>query len=435
VTAVEALARTMLLMRSNLRADVIDALLLDALTSVKVELVADDDNLESPEGQHALVAATLLIARSGAKCFLRTPNVGLKGVQAPLTERHLLDALLDVGQDLIPGQTIESAGPVNADIAVILGDCSYSGSARHVLRMSGDAWEGTIAPTGARWTTTGSPFGALAAAGLAAGEPYKFAMRRLRHFAADGPFDEYFRACNQASVALAPRGTPAPKPVLGTFDTVSGGAIIQAALYALSRIPVVTADARVIEQDTNDLTNINRYGLLRRSGVGVQKAEYLSSLDLGGLQLEPIPLRYEARNRARTGPLAQNVLVGVDNIESRWAVQEEDPAWLGIGATEDYLAFLTVHTPGMSCVRCVHPAGPATNGAVPTAAFVSHWGGLALAAAFARLRSGVPLSAGEQVTQFACLQLGSSSAVWKTRGMASGDCPNHCGLAVKPVAV
>ncbi len=420
----------MLLMRSNLRADVTDALLLDALTSVEVELVADEDNLESPEGQHALVSATLLIARSGAKCFLRAPNVRLKGVQAPLSEPYLLDALLDVGGDLIPGQTIELARGANVDMAVILGDSSYSGSAQQVVRMSGDAWEGRIGPTGGRWIKTGSPFGGLAAAGVAAGEPYKFAMRRLRHFAALGPFDDYFRACNEASVAVAPRGTPAPKPILGRFDAISGGAIIQAALYALSRIPGVTADARVIEQDTNDLTNINRYALLRRSGVGVPKAEYLSSLDLGGLQIQPIPLRYEAPNRARIGALAPNVLVGVDNIESRWAVQEENPDWLAIGATEDYLAFLTTHTASVPCVRCVHPVGPAFNGAVPTAAFVSHWGGLALAAAFARVRSGFPFSASEQVTQFACLQLGSFSAVWKMRGTGSADCPSRCSQLV-----
>lgn len=262
----------------------------------------------------------------------------------------------------------------------------------------------------------------------AAAEPYKFAMRRVRHFAAAGPFDEYFRACDQASIALAPRSTPAPKPVLGAFDMVSAGAISQAALYALSRIPGVAADARVIEHDTNELTNINRYALLRRSGVrsDMQKAQYLSRLNLDGLEIQPIPLRYEALNRARIGPLARNVLIGVDNLHSRWAVQEEHPEWLGIGATEDYLAFLTVHHSGLPCARCVHPEGPLADGPAASAAFVSHWGGLVLAAAFARARSWSDFSADEQVTQFASLQLGSSGSVWKTKGAARGDCPNGC---------
>lgn len=435
MNAAHALARTMLLMRSNLRADVDDALLLDALTSVNVEFVADERNLASEEGQHALVSAILLIARSGSRCLLRAPNVKLKGVHAPLTELSLIDALLDVGQDLIPGQEIEVESSVAAHIAVVLGDSPYSGAAKHIVRMSGDAWAGSIELAGRRWEAVGSPFGALAAAGLAAAEAYKFAMRRLRHLAARGPFEEYFRESAHASIALAPPGTPVPGQVLGSFDTVSAGAIIQSALYALSRIPGVAGRARVIEQDTNDLSNINRYALLRRSGVrpGTQKARYLSALNLGGLEIEPIPLRYEGTNRASIGALAPSVLVGVDNIDSRWDVQEEHPEWLGIGATEDYLAFLTHHRRGLPCARCVHPGGQPPNGPIPTVAFVSYWGGLALAAAFARSRSGDNLRAEEQVTQLACLQLGSSGAAWTMRGMVSGECPNECRLPIQEV--
>src|SRR5207244_8319483 len=61
----------------------------------------------SHDGQHAFVAATLLIARSGGKCFLKAPNVRLGAVHAPLEQTHLLDALLDIGRDLIPGKRSE----------------------------------------------------------------------------------------------------------------------------------------------------------------------------------------------------------------------------------------------------------------------------------------------------------------------------------------
>src|SRR5437773_2396531 len=133
----------MQLMRTTLRPDVSDSALLDALTSVKVELVSDEHNLAAEEGQHALIAAALLIARSGTKCFLRTPNVHLKGIHAPLTQPRLLDALLDVGQDLIPHQEIELAdGSGKADLAIISGDSLYFGSALKGVRLSGNAWEG-----------------------------------------------------------------------------------------------------------------------------------------------------------------------------------------------------------------------------------------------------------------------------------------------------
>lgn len=427
MNAANALARTMSLMRRNLRPEVSDIELLDALTSVEVILVADEENLASPEGQHALVAATLLIARSGAKCFLQAPNTALAGVQTPLEQARLLDALLDIGADLVPGQEITVDDPARAlDIAVVLGDSAYSGSARQVMRLSGDAWEGRLGPEGSRWISNGAPFGALAAAGLAAGEAYKVAMRRLRDRAAPGPFDDFFRATEYAHVALAPPGTPPPTVDIARFDMVSGGAITHAALYALARIAGVRGKGRVIEADTNDITNINRYALLRRKALGLWKADHLASLDFGGLEIESVPLRYEAAQRNKIGPLAPVILVGVDNVESRWAVQDEHPRWLGIGATEDYLAFLSVHEPYLPCARCVHEGGPTAEGDVPTVAFVSHWAGLALAAAFAREMSGRGLQANEQLSHFECLQLGSPAGIWKMRGTPRKNCPHGC---------
>ena len=42
------------------------------------------------------------------------------------------------------------------------------------------------------------------------------------------------------------------------MDLISGGAITNAALYALLRIPEITAAIRVIEPETLDLPNLNR---------------------------------------------------------------------------------------------------------------------------------------------------------------------------------
>src|SRR5207247_4302046 len=235
----------------------------------------------------------------------------------------------------------------------------------------------------------GSPFGALASAGLAAGEAYKAAMRRVRGWAS-GPtaFDAFFAESESAEVALAPPGTPSPTPNLGAFDIVSGGAIAQAVLYALSRIPGANGEARVIEAQASDLTNINRYAFLRRSRVGELKANHLASLDLGRIAITAVPVRYEESTLGQIGQLAPHVLVGVDHVPSRWAVQRARPQWLGIGATGDYLASVTHHAPGLPCALCLHADGSDGPAEIPTAAFVSHWAGLWLASVFLRTVSG-----------------------------------------------
>src|SRR5947199_4983933 len=61
--------------------------------------------------------------------------------------------------------------------------------------------------------------------------------------------------------------------------------------------------------------------LLRRSRLGTGKADDLASLQLGGLKVTGVPLRYDDSNSEVIGTLAPFVLVGVDDIPSRWTVQ------------------------------------------------------------------------------------------------------------------
>ena len=121
---------------------------------------------------------------------------------------------------------------------------------------------------------------------------------------------------------------------------MSGGAIIQSVLHALTRLPGVRGRARVIEPDFADLTNLDRYILLLHSHLSAQKAKDLEKLCAGtGLAIEPIPKRYEHTN-PRIDAFA---LVGVDDIPSRWLVQRAGPKWLGIGATTHWSAMASFH--------------------------------------------------------------------------------------------
>ena len=82
--------------------------------------------------------------------------------------------------------------------------------------------------------------------------------------------------------------------------------------------------------------------------------------------------------------LATTVLVGVDDMPSRWAVQVSDPPWRGVGATERYSVMGSSHVAGEPSLGCLHPvAPPATDAPFPTWAFVS-LSGLLLAAKWLR---------------------------------------------------
>ena len=64
--------------------------------------------------------------------------------------------------------------------------------------------------------------------------------------------------------------------------------------------------------------------------------------------------------------LAARVVVGVDHIPSRWAVQDAGPEWLGIGATSHYELQVTEHPLGWPCARCLHPHDDEGNTILPT---------------------------------------------------------------------
>ncbi len=493
--AVSALDRTLRIMRDDLRADVPDTLLRAALAGPRVLLIADAENLVSPAAQTAVVTTSLLLMRAGTSVVLQAPDVLIHGVQAPLIGTRLVTALVEVGRDLVPGVScypvthgvdafasdgdpragkrsgVASGNPVDARadeprVAILFGDTAWHGIADLVIRLSGDAVSGRMSVATAprtvvtandapelfapmlsaapdpyeRWAPTlGVPFGALVAAGLAAGEVYKLAMRSLATWARTPKlFAELFGVSEHVIVSVDPEREVAHDALdafadVGAVDAISGGAIIQATLFALARIPGITGRIRVIEPETADHTNLNRYALLRRCDVGLQKAEALSALALGNLDVRPVVARYDRSTPMRIGGLADAVLVGVDHIPTRWAAQKARPTWLGIGATSHYSAMSSDHARETACAWCLHPTDAPDLGPIPTVAFVSHWAGVLLAWRLVRYRLGFAVSATTQYDYLTPLRGDLAGSMWRAPVAARPGCPNGC-LATRRVA-
>lgn len=453
----EALDRTMRLMRDNLNATVSDETLMAALLRPRVLVAASEGALLSPAAQTALVTTTLLLLRSGATVALSAPDVPLHHPQPPLVGNRLVSALLEIGDDLIDGVHClhASVGGDSYDAVVVIGTIPDGTSvsprpgddAPLLIHLTADAVTGrmisTTCPAKIRpsaWDESlRSPFGALAAAGLAAGEVFKLVMRSLSA-SAESPdhFEELFAVSAEAAFSLDPAGELGPSMVaaldalgdVGAADVISGGAIAQAFLYALARLPGVRGDVRVIEPETSDATNLNRYALLRRSVLGEAKAVSLSAMSaaglLGELSVTPVVVRYDRSTPAALGGLAPAVIVGVDHIPTRWAAQKGRPEWLGIGATSHYSAMSSDHVRGTPCAWCLHPADAPDIGPIPTVAFVSHWAGLLLAWRFVRHRLGLAVSLEAQYDFLTPLRPDLRDARWRSPVAARPDCPNRC---------
>jgi hypothetical protein len=358
-----------------------EAAITRGLLATTVRLVADEANMVSRSGQAALVSAFQLIARMGIGIELIAPNIPLVTEMPPLNRPTLRAALLDLGQDLIPGAAIrESAG--HADATFVFGDTPCTDpDAIYITATNLRCLLTRERVRGAVRLTQDRPIGALAAAAAAAA------------IALDTALGQIERATG-TSRSTRPRPSPGP-PVdidlaelfpslpsglaaLGEVDTISAGAITNALVSTLLWLPDTAAELRVLDDDSGELSNVNRNMQQRASDDGKPKIEILARSSTNRLKITGINARFPETNRERILPLAERVAVGVDHIPARWWIQQEWPTNLYIGATTNHEAIVTMHHPGEPCAGCAHPHPLmlADDQFVPTIAFVSFWAGL-----------------------------------------------------------
>ncbi len=380
----DALDRTLLLMRDDLVCTVDDTRLIAALAETSVALVASESDLQTHSAQCAYITAALSMVRSAHRVSLIAPNVLFAGAQPPLVEPRLIDALVEIGCDLVPGFSFDTAPSTRpVDLAIIFGAGGGRINASRLVYVNAGAWSAHLRPAefALPWQGDDWPIGGLAAGTLAASEAFKCSMRKLREFAANPEhFDQLFAPADRVDLAMASALTPRITD-LTAFDLISGGAISHGLLYCLARLPRVHGDGRVVDSERLELPNINRYALMRRSDIGALKTHQLSGLLQPDISLVSVPARYlgEGIDGDR---LRLRVLVGVDDIPTRWRVQEDAPEWLGIGATTHWSAMASYHVQGLGCARCLHPRDEVGPARIPTAPFVSLQAGLHLACYF-----------------------------------------------------
>lgn len=430
-----ALSRTVQLIADDVfntlpgEAPQLDEAILQGLRSTTVRIVADRANLSCAAGQTALVTLVGQIAMMGLGIDLDMPSVRLLAPQPPLREGELREGLVSHVRDLIPGAKVGShLGP--PDLTFVLGDTAHLDDGR-TLHVSGDAWRCAITPgaSGARWRAHW-PLGALAAAAAAAAEAFRAALVRIAA-AADRPLptqDRFeLRFDRPVHLDLRVPGMRVGPLHIGTTDLVSGGAISTAMLYCLLRVQGIVGDIRVIEPDTAELSNLNRYALLHRSDCGCGKADLLSGFSTTGLTISALPARLDAATSQSIGPLAPRVLVGVDDIPSRWDVQRAANGWVCVAGTSHLLAVVSTHDPQAPCAGCLHANDEQLDAPIPTISFVSFWAGLLQARELLCHASGVGTS--HRVIYGWPLGLYGRRGLHDTSLAANPDCPVRCSAS------
>jgi|SRR5579884_3419804 len=421
----EAVDRTVRLIKSDCFGNSLDGAVIERhLHSSRILIHSDEQNAMTPEGQTVIAALAGQLGMMGVRVVLSVPNVPLLSPQPPLSRGHLLDALIDYGNDLVPGAPFDT-DVVNVDLSLVVGTTAATNFP--ALRLYGRSWCAGVADAGGTaglpWPNT-STFAQLAACALAAAHVARFVVGKVQDASATKAVTYNYDWKRTIEVDLAFPGCHEPGVIdVGPVDFVSGGAITTAALYTLVRLPIL-GSFRVIEPELLDVSNLNRYALMRRSDCSLPKADVLRDRTATRFDVQPVKGRFDERSGASFEPLAGRVLVGVDDIPSRWLVQLRNPQWLCVGATSHFFAMTSHHSPSSPCAGCVHPRDEAGPDVIPTISFVSLWAGLLQARDLFARAMHRPL---EPRTQY-CYPLGinGSGILQRVSQAAIPNCPVQC---------
>jgi hypothetical protein len=120
--------------------------------------------------------------------------------------------------------------------------------------------------------------------------------------------------------------------------------------------------------------------------LGQPKVHVLEALAPPGWSVDPVARLYD--DALADEALARRVLVGVDDIPSRWRAQAHAPGWLCVAGTSGTDVVVSEHQPGTACAGCLHPHDDPSDGAIATVSFVSALAGLLQAYRLVRSTSG-----------------------------------------------
>jgi hypothetical protein len=327
----------------------------------------------------------------------------------------------------MPGARVSIGSPRADDLVFVVGDTLAPHHRGEAWRVWARPWAGGIASLSAKvprchgsWTT-----GAALAAPIAGAEVVKHVLRRLTPLDNPAVGEQLARAA-EASIFLSDSDDVPDTLDLGWVDFISGGAITSAALHSLLRHHQVRANARVIEPDFLALNNANRYVLMRLSQISMPKVEALSRWQTPSVTVTGLPVRMESATLAQLRPFAPRVMVGVDDIPSRWVIQREWPLWLAVGGTVHFTAVISDHRPGPGCAGCLHPRDDGVNAEIPTVGFVSYLAGALLTGRLLLDALGLPTPPSRRALELSSLRLDLPAATWSHHVLPLSSCPVPC---------
>lgn len=306
----------------------------ERLEAVRVGVVIGADAARKPEGRLVLDLVVRLLARFYPTLTVRSgPRYG-----------EIANRAIELAHQINPNIEISSRPSIEIAIGT---DLPAAGRCRRIFAGS-KGWAGMVGtresyPVG----TSENPFGPGVAACLAAANVFRYIFFGKN---ADLDTDSTLSAFLGGS---AKRSTAAPTGELGEVVLVGAGAIGNGAAWAFSNLKM-TGTLHVVDHETIDLGNLQRYVLAERSDEDASKVEVLKRHFHSGISVKPHPRRFDTFISSN-GSKWDKMLLALDSAKDRRAAQASIPKWVANAWTQPGDLGVSVHDfLHGACVSCLY---------------------------------------------------------------------------------
>ena len=387
-------SRTLLFARSAFVSNMGDEKYAERLATVKIAITGTRQHFESANGQYALLMLISLLSRFCLKIDIVFSADVKTVIKHPfISDRYFVSNLLNLARLINPviDITVSDGTLKRYDFVVVVGD--QSGDRGKSVFINSDGWIAYVntESNSISWVSKNiNPVGAYVAACMGAAELFKAIFAKYQQRPRIGSL--IFSAFDYGFRTMPLYNPPIPPSVnINDINFISMGAINSAVLYTLCSISGAIIEASIVEPENLDVSNLNRYAFSLAEDAINKISKIDSALKFAGSNLNTkrlIKLPFEKI----TDPLDTNDLavIGVDNVEGRWAVQRGNPSQVLCGGTtgtgEIQISTFSKTEEG-ACMGCLYPE-PLPTGTIPTISFVSILSGVLMAGEIIKARVG-----------------------------------------------
>ena len=285
---------------------------IEKLKGVRVAIAFGEEAATTRDGRQLLDLTVRLSARLYPSLTFATVPAG----------GQFADELTVLASSINPNIKVSRIGTSNACLTI---GVDAPGVDAPTVYAGCDGWSARVGTSGPyRTSDLGNPFGAGFAACLATANLF-----RLLFFAKGS-------ALVDADISFPSDASSFPKLMTTTLTDpmvlVGVGAVGNGAAWALARAPLI-GQIHLVDPQTIDLSNLQRYVLCARGDEGCIKVETVGKEFRGGLQALPHQGTW-ASFLGDKGYKWERVLVALDSARDRRAVQGSLPQWIVNGWTQ-----------------------------------------------------------------------------------------------------